>query len=312
MQFGQITGIASPVSKLILGTMVIHDSDMSAATTLLDAWTTAGGNTLDTAHIYGGGGSERGVGQWMASRKNREKMVIVGKGAHPDGTGPRVRPDAITQDLNESLDRLQTDFIDLYLLHRDDPAVPVGPIVECLHGHREAGRIRAYGGSNWTAERIQEANTYAAEHGLISFAASSPHYSLAVTKEPMWGGCLTLTKAEADWHTKHQFPLLPWSSQAGGFFTGRYAPDVHDNKDVERVYYNDANWERLRRAEVLGREKNATANQIALAWVLHAPFPVFALVGPHSTAELESTLPAVNIALTEKERHWLNLETESK
>src|SRR5690606_6316038 len=115
----------------------------------------------------------------------RDKVVIVGKGAHLNRDRRRVTPWDITSDLYDSLARFQTDCIDLYLLHRDDPDFPVGPIVEVLNEHLRAGRIGAFGASNWTVERIQAANAYAAEHGLEPFVASSPNLSLAdQIKEP--------------------------------------------------------------------------------------------------------------------------------
>lgn len=307
MNYGTIPGFDRPISRLVMGTMVCQTDHMALTCELLDAYLAAGGNCLDTARVYGT--SESAIGQWMQERGNRAQIVLLTKGAHPTAdSGPRVRPEAIDQDIATSLEKLQTDYIDLYLLHRDDPNYPVGPIVECLNAHQQAGRIRAFGGSNWTTRRIQEANDYAAAHGLNGFVASSPNLSLAVMKEPIWDGCISLDEEGRAWHTAHQFPLFPWSSQARGFFTGRYAPDRPDDGEMVRVYYNDANWERYRRAEALGKEKRASANQIALAYVLHQPFPVFPLVGPRTLAELRDTLGALDISLTPEEVRWLNLE----
>ena len=311
MQTGIINGIALPVSRLMLGAMVVSSNDQAHCDAMLDAFTEAGGNAFDVAYIYEGGKSETGLGNWIKARNNREKVVILGKGAHPDHTGVRVTPEAITHDLLISLERMQTDYIDLYLLHRDDENVPVSDLVRVLNSHREAGRIRAYGGSNWTTKRIQEANEFAAEHGMMPFVASSPHYGLGRVKEEMWGGCLTASKEDTAWCERHQFPVLPWSSQDSGFFTGRYAPDVHTNPDVERVYYAEDNWKRLDRCRELGAKKHATANQVALAYVLHAPFPIFPIVGPRKLDELETTLPALNVTLTPEERRYLNLETDA-
>ena len=309
MQTGTINGVALPVSKLVLGAMVVSSDDLAHCFAMLDAFTEAGGNAFDVAYIYGGGTAEKGLGAWIKARDNREKIVILGKGAHPDSTGDKVNPAAIANDLSTSLERLQTDYIDLYLLHRDDVKVPVGELVDCLDSHRTAGRIRAYGGSNWTTKRIQEANEYAAATGKMPFVASSPHIGLGRVKEEMWGGCLTATKDDLAWHERHQFPALPWSSQDSGFFTGRYSPDVHDNADVERVYYAEDNWKRLERARELGAKKNATANQVALAYVMGMPFPIFPIVGPRKLDELQSTLPALHVTLTPEERKYLNLET---
>jgi len=104
------------------------------------------------------------LGEWVRRRGIREEMVIIDKGAHTRAGQKRLTPADITADLHEGLSRLGTDYIDLYLLHRDDPAMGVGPIVEVLNEYLSAGRIRAFGGSNWTAGRIAEANDYAAAH----------------------------------------------------------------------------------------------------------------------------------------------------
>lgn len=306
MRYGTIAGLDRPVSRLILGSMVCQTDNMDLVRALLDAFVAAGGNCIDTAKVYGS--SEDALGQWLTERDNRDQILLLTKGAHPDSSGPRVHPQAISEDIENSLRRLQTDYLDLWLLHRDDPGLPVGPIVECLNEHKAAGRIRLFGGSNWTTERIQEANDYAAAHGLQGFSVNSPYFGLAVANEPMWGGCHLLDRADWEWHRQHQFPLLPWSAQASGFFTGRYSPENQDNANIVRVYYNEGNWERLRRARELGEQKGCTANNIALAYVLHQPFPVFPLFGPRTLAELEDSLPALDVVLTPDEMRRLNLE----
>jgi aryl-alcohol dehydrogenase-like predicted oxidoreductase len=311
MEYGHFAGLERPISRLVMGTMVCTTDDQELTNTLLDAYVAAGGNCLDTAHVYGGGKSERAIGQWFQARNNRRDILLLDKGAHPRGPEPRVHPAGIAEDIRESLERLQTDTIDIYLLHRDDPGCPVGPIVDCLNAQREAGRIRVFGGSNWKAERIQEANAYAQAHGLQGFAASSPHFSLAHLNEVMWGGCTVLEPAERAWHTQHQFPLFPWSSQASGFFTGRYSPDDTSHPDMVRVYYNEGNWERLRRAQALAEKRGCSANNIALAYVLNQPFPVFALIGPRTVEELHASLPALDVTLTPEEMRWLNLEADN-
>ncbi len=311
MNYGNIAGSNKPVSRLVIGSMVCNVENMDSTRTLLDAFVEAGGNAIDTAYIYGGGKSEKAVGQWMTERGNRDRIFLIGKGAHPDANGSKVNAEGIAHDIAESLERLQTDTIDLYLLHRDDRSVPVGEIVDILNQRKDAGQIHQFGGSNWTVERIQAANDYAAQKGLQGFAASSPHLSLALSNEPLWGGCVTLDAAGKDWHAQTQMPLFPWSAQARGFFTGKYSPEDKSDSDVVRVYYHPDNWERLRRAEALGREKGVSGNNLALAWVLHQKFPVFALFGPANITELASSLPAVNVVLTDAEAAWLNLETAS-
>jgi aryl-alcohol dehydrogenase-like predicted oxidoreductase len=288
--------------------MAFDPDRMEMVTEILDAFTEAGGNAIDTAHIYGGGRCEQAVGLWLERRAQRSDVVILAKGAHHDKYGPRVNRQGITQDLMESLERLRTDYVDLYALHRDDPDQPVGAILEALNEHIEAGRILTIGASNWTHHRIEEANTYAAAHGLRGFTFSSPNLSLAKPNEPMWPGCVSIDAEAAAWYRSRQFPLLAWSSQAGGFFSGRFSPEQQDNADIVRVYYRQANWDRLRRAEKLAGEKGVSAIQIALVYVLSQPSPTCAIVGPQTLNELSSCLEATRLLLTDEEVQWLEGE----
>ena len=312
MNYGTIPGIEREISQLVLGCMLLSPDEMEHSYSMLDEFFAAGGNALDTAHSYGGGDSERLLGMWMKNRKNRSKVFLVDKGGHPHAAVPRPRlsPEELAHDIHESLLRLQTDYIDLFLLHRDDPSIPAGTIIEHLNQEIRAGNLRAIGASNWEIERLQEANEYAAEHGLQGFVVSSNNISLAVPMEPMWKGVVSVSEAAWGWHHETQFPLLPWSSQARGFFGGRFAPEKRENQDMVRVYYNDANFERLRRAEILGEKKGCTAIQISLAYVLHQPFPTFPLVGPLTQEELASCLAALAIQLSSDEMRWLNLEAD--
>ncbi|MBI2941041.1 MAG: aldo/keto reductase [Chloroflexi bacterium] len=310
MIYGDIQGVGKPVSRLVLGSMVFSPERMELATSLLDAFVEAGGTAVDTANAYGRGASERAFGMWLRERGCRDRIVVVDKGAHltPEGVR-RVNPAAISQDLAESLDRLQVESIDLYLLHRDDPDHPVGPIVECLNEHAAAGRIRAFGGSNWGTRRLGMANVYAAAHGLCPFVASSPNLALAIPSEPMWRECVSVAgDAEAlAWYRDTRFPLLAWSSQASGFFSGRFAPGQVDDPNVARVYDRPDNWERLRRARELATRHGCTPTQVALAWVLHQPLNLFALIGPRTLSELADCLGALGVRLSPEEVDWLNL-----
>ena len=208
-----VDGLDKPVSKLVLGTDNQIDAPTMAA--MADAFVEAGGNCFDTAFIYSDGRLEALLGEWMAARGIRDELVVLSKGAHP----PECAPQAVAQQLDISLDRLQTDHLDLYCLHRDDPAVPVSEWIDALNREVAVGRIKQFGGSNWTAERVDEANAYAAANGLQGFALLSNNFSLARMEDPVWPGCLaSSTDAFRDWHTAHAFPLLPWSAQARGFF----------------------------------------------------------------------------------------------
>lgn len=308
MQYAPFLPLDRTLSRLVLGTMVFSLDDLELTFGLMDTWMALGGNIVDTAHLYNAGNSERALGRWLAERGRREELLILTKGAHHNADRRRVTPEDITCDLRDSLARLGTSYVDLYVLHRDDPAVPVGPIVEALNEHHRAGRIRAFGGSNWSTARLEEANAYAAARGLRGFTASSPHLSLAVPNGIIWEGCLDARDAGSRaWYARTEMPLFAWSSQARGFFSGAFSPEVMTDETVARVYYSDANWERLRRARELGEQRGFSAIQVALAWVLHQPFPVFPLIGPRTVEELRGCVRALELELSPAELRWLDV-----
>lgn len=305
MRYGRVEGVDKPISRLVMGTMIFKPGELRLAASVLDHFFAVGGNAFDTAHVYR---CEETVGEWIKLRGVREELVVIGKGARDEaGT-----PEGLTAQLLETLEKMQLDYLDIYMLHTDNPAVPVGEFVECLNEHKRAGRVRAFGGSNWSVERLAEANAYAQAHGLTGFAVSSPNLSLAEWNEPMWPKCLTASDAASRaWYTQTQLPLFAWSSQATGFFTGRYRPEDRDNPalaGIVRTWFNEGNFQRLARARELAQAKGATAAQIALAYVLCQPFPTFALIGPQTIDELNDVLPALDITLAPEEMRWLNLE----
>jgi len=304
MKYGSIPPLAMPVSRLVIGA----DNHTFAPYTfaLWDEFFELGGNCWDTAHIYGGGNCERALGQWVRARGVRDRVVILDKGAHT----PFCTPMDLTRQLMESLNRLQMDHVDIYMLHRDNPAVPVGEFVDVLNEHLRAGRIRVFGGSNWTPARVEEANAYAKRKGLAGFSVLSNNFSLARMVEAPWAGCLAASDPDSRaWLTKTQMPLMPWSSQARGFFVeGLAAPDKREDPELVRCWYSDDNFQRLARAKELARRKGVLTINIALAYVLCQPFPTFPLIGPRTLRELHTSLPALGIELTPQELLWLNLE----
>jgi aryl-alcohol dehydrogenase-like predicted oxidoreductase len=315
MLYGSIPGLDKPVSRLVQGTVMVRSDSWDTSVELLDAVVALGGNTFDTAHVYGQGDNERTFGRWVNERGLREQIVIIGKGAHHNQDRQRVTPFDITADIYDSLARLRTDYIDLYLLHRDNPGVPVGPIVEVLNEHVAAGRIRAFGGSNWTQSRIQAANEYAAAHALVPFAASSPNFSLAIQFKEPWDNCVSLTGDENEaircYYRETQMPLFTWSSLAGGFFSGRFRPDNLDtftaylDKLCVQSYCYDENFARYTRAEQLAHKRGVSVPQLALAYVLSQPWNVFTLVGCANGAEFAVNAAALDLRLTADELAWL-------
>jgi aryl-alcohol dehydrogenase-like predicted oxidoreductase len=320
MLYTKVAGIDKPLARLVLGTMIINSGELEMSFGLLDAAVDLGYTTIDTAHVYK---SERAIGQWMEERKNRDQLVVISKGAHPNQDRKRVTPFDITSDLYDSLARLRTDYIDIYLLHRDDMELPVGPIVEILNEHYRAGRIRSFGGSNWTYARIQEANDYAKAQGLVGFTSSSPHYSLAEqVVEPWAAGCVAIsgpTEAKArEWYAASGIPVFAYSSLARGFFSGRISREIYakDKEVVDAVcrkaYCHEQNFQRLDRVETLAKEMGATVPKIALAYILNQKFNVFPIVGAVNRNELQANLEVLSVKLSPETLAWLNLESDTR
>lgn len=268
MRYGEVAGVGKPISRLVMG--VDNQRTMPHAAVMFDDFFERGGTCFDTAWSYQAGHAERLLGQWVADRGVRAAVVLLSKCAHP----PHTRPSAVASQLAESLDRLQTDYVDLYALHRDDPAVPVGEWIDALDEQRRAGRIRAYGASNWSIARVEEANAWAQANGRAGFALLSNNLSLARMVEPVWPGCIAASDpASRAWLTQSQLPLFPWSSQARGFFARRPAPSDHSDPELARAWFAQDNFARLERAAQFAAKRGADANVVALAWVLHQPFP---------------------------------------
>jgi aryl-alcohol dehydrogenase-like predicted oxidoreductase len=307
VRYGSIPGLGDRVSRLVLGSVAFASMAPGDLKRLLDTWVDVGGTVVESAHDYGRGKAETLIGDWLDGRTD---VLVVTKGAQHDqaSLARRVTPEAIDHDLRESLERLRVPAIDLFVLHRDDPRVPVGTIVECLNAHLRDGRIRAIGGSNWTHRRLEEANAYAAARGLQGFVVSSPNLALAVPKEPIWHEVLSIAgdREALDWYRRAQLPLMPWSSQARGFFAGPFAADDPRTPEIARVYDDAANHERRRRAQDLARQRGCTPTQIALAWVLHQPFPTFPLIGPRTVDELRDCVAALDVRLSPDEMAWVD------
>ncbi len=322
MQTRQIPGVTLPVSRVVLGTMIINRGCQEQSNALLDAALALGVNTLDTAHVYGGGDTERAIGVWLGQRGTRDRVVLLAKGCHHNGDRQRVTPYDIGTDLLDTLARFQTTYVDMWMLHRDDVSQPVGPLVEALNEHLQAGRIRAFGGSNWTHQRLAEANAYAAAKGLTGMTVSSPNFGLAEQVQDPWGpGCVTISgpqnAAARAWYVQSGTSIFAYSSLARGLFSGRVqrtsrAADIAKLDDAARTAYcHEVNFARLDRCIDLAAQKNLTVPQVATAWTLSQPLPVHALVGAATPAELENTVAGAAVHLTPAECAWLDTGVET-
>jgi predicted dehydrogenase/aryl-alcohol dehydrogenase-like predicted oxidoreductase len=302
MLYGKVPGVTKDVSRLVMG--VDNQNTIAIASVMFDDFFERGGNAFDTAFIYGGGNHEKNLGWWIKNRGVREQVVLLDKGAHT----PDCNPVSLTKQFMESLKRLQTDYVDIYMMHRDNPEIPAGEFIDVLNEHVRAGRMRAFGGSNWSIPRVEEANAYAKKKGLLGFSAVSNNFSLAHMVNPVWGGCIHVSDAASRaWLKKTQTPLMPWSSQARGFFVVG-SPSYQDDKSLVHCWYSDDNFKRQARAKELAAKKGCEPIQIALAYVLCQPFPTFPLIGPRTPWETRSSMKALEIKLTPDELKYLSLD----
>lgn len=285
------------VSPLCLGT-VNYGSDMSVEDSLhqLSHYVQLGGNFIDTARIYGvwaGKGealSERIIGQWIKESGLRDKIVLATKGAHPDWDRMdkmRVQPHMIAEDLDQSLKHLCTDVIDLYFLHRDDPAVPVIDILQELEKAVKQGKIRYYGCSNWTLARILEAERVAKEEGLTGFVCNQLMWSLAdVHFDGLTDKTFVLMDDEmyAN-HIRTGMGAMAYMSIAKGYFMRRAAGE--NLPESVRAVYDTAENERIYNIMI---ENNADPLTASLTYLTNHPFASVAIASFDSDQQLEDAM----------------------
>jgi aryl-alcohol dehydrogenase-like predicted oxidoreductase len=307
------------VSAICLGTSNFGAAIPQAdAFTLLDAFVEQGGNFLDTAEVYANwlpelprSISERTLGAWLAQRGNRSRILIGTKGGHPDLATmhiSRLAPADILHDLHGSLERLQSDYIDLYWLHRDDPTRPVGEIIETLAAQVNAGKIRAFGCSNWSTARMRAAWHYANEHTRHGFVANQPMWSLAQPNPAAFGmpGLAAMDDEMFAFHQECGWAVIPYTAQARGFFSKLAAGGSASLREGERKsYLNEHNLQRLARIQEVATRHNATVAQIVLAYLIGQPVPTIPVVGCRTVAQLVESMGAGDVQLSAEEIGYL-------
>lgn len=301
------------VFPICLGTPLFGTGLTGAALDeLFDRFIASGGNFFDTAHCYAFwreepgaiGASERTLGRLIRTRGLEKSVVVATKGGHPSASPLYLRPDdflspaVLANDVRDSLDRLGLPQLDLFLLHRDDPRVPVDEIMDALAGLATRGLIRYAGASNWTSKRIAAANDCAHRLGLPAFVISSPAWNLAhrstdASPDPTMR---ELTAEDEAWHRESLLPVMCYNSSAGGWFASGGKSGFCDNP-VSRA--------RLARCEELGRALGASGGQVALAWLMAQPFPVFPIIGTTNPLHLTEFLGSTALHLTAEQARWL-------
>jgi len=322
MQYGAVKGVDKKFSRYVMGTMGFRDRKATDEYfERLDKAFEHGITAIDTAQGYGMGVSEMTVGAWMESRGVRDQIVLTTKGCHPNPWRSRVHFYDLCSDLFDSLQKLKTDYIDIYYLHRDDPNTSVAEIMETLNWHYKEGRVKAFGVANWQYERVKEANEYACAHGIPELSIAEEHYSIAEQiADPFRQGSGTVSGpkyAEArKWYAENNIPIASYSTLSGGFLTGRITrelvetnPDAIDN-GTRVAYCHEINFKRLDRCEQMAKEKGISIAQVALAYSMSSDMDVYPIIGAANEAEIISSVEALDVKLTKAECDWLDLTTD--
>ncbi|MGE3692524.1 MAG: aldo/keto reductase [Novosphingobium sp.] len=302
MQFRKLGASGIEVAPLVLGGNVFGwTADKEASFAILDAFMDAGFNAIDTADVYSifvpghkGGESETVLGEWMKARGNRSKVVLITKGGLPMGEGLRgLSKGYLPRACEASLQRLQTDYIDVYMSHRADDTVPIGETLEAFQGLIDAGKIRSAGASNYSNAQLAEALGSSAP-GQAAYTSFQPHYNLAHRGD---------YEGEAeDLCVKHNLGVITYFSLGAGFLTGKY----RKKEDFEgkarggsaAAYSTDANIAMLGRLEEVAKRHNATMAQVALAWLMARPSVTAPIASATRLDQLSDILKSVDVQLT--------------
>jgi aryl-alcohol dehydrogenase-like predicted oxidoreductase len=302
------------VSELALGTMQFGwTADQEAAFAVMDAYVGAGGNLIDTADIYSswaegnpGGVSEEIIGRWMKARGNRQQVVVATKvrGRMWDGpNGEGLSRAHIMCAVEDSLRRLQTDYIDLYQTHWFDESTPIEETMRALDDLLRAGKVRYVGCSNYPAWRLAEALWASDRNGLVSYVSLQPHYNLVHRKE--------FEREMADLVKQYGIGVINYSPLAGGFLTGKYRresplPDSARAEGVKNRYFDERNFDLLDKMAEIGQAHAKGVLQVALAWLLTNPLVTSPIIGANDVDQLQGSLEAVGFRLDEEEMKALN------
>ena len=278
--------------------------DESTSFAVLDAFTEAGGDFVDTADVYSrwapghtGGESETVLGRWMKARGNRTRVIVATKLGNPMGDGPSdkgLAPARFAKAVEDSLRRLQTDYIDLYQAHIDDADTPLDETLRAFDGLVKSGKVRAIGASNYGAKRFAESLEVSAKRGLAAYATLQPCYNLVERAD---------YEAELEPLCRQRgIAVIPYFSLAAGFLTGKYhrghaLPSTPRANGISKRYMNDRGWAVLDAVEGEAKRLGVTPGQVAVAWLLARPSITAPIASATSVAQMKELADATRIRL---------------
>ncbi|MFB6118479.1 aldo/keto reductase [Halosegnis sp.] len=304
MEYTQLGATGLEVSRLCLGCMNFGTGepwmvgDEAESRELLAAAMDAGINFLDTANVYSRGESERIVGDAVAER-DRSELVIATKMYHPMGEGPNqsgLSRKHIIDQCHASLDRLGTDYIDLYQIHRFDDDVPLSETLAALDYLVEEGLVRYVGASTMSAWKFTRALYQADAENHERFVSMQPEYNAVDRHEE--ANVLPACASE-------DIAVLPWSPLAGGFLAGKYeqGEDPASGRAADDEYtaarFTEENWAVLAAIRDIAAERDATPAQVSLAWLLHKEVVDAPIIGPRTHEHLTENIAALDVSLTD-------------
>ncbi len=314
MEYRNLGNSGLKVSELALGTMQWGwTADEENAHAIMDAFLEAGGNLIDTADVYSrwiegnpGGVSEEIIGRWLKARGNRHQVVLATKAKGRMWDGPNGRGLSrvhIMRAAEDSLRRLQTDYIDLYQSHSFDSETPIEETMRAFDDLVRAGKVRYVGCSNYPAWRLVEALWTAGSQGLASYVSLQPHYNLVRRRE--------FEEDLADVVEGYGLGVIPYSPLANGFLTGKYRrgdalPDSARAETVEKRYFREENFRVLDRMAEIGRAHGKSLPQVALAWLQSNPLVTSPIIGANSVEQLQASLGAVGFRLNATDKEALD------
>ena len=301
-------GNVAAVAELMLGANVFGwTADRDESFAVLDAFVEAGGTMIDTADSYmwrapgnSGGESETILGEWMAARGNRDRIVLATKvGSLPDRKG--LSGENIAAAARDSLRRLRTDRIDLYWAHRDDPDTTQEEALDAFDALVREGLVGRIGASNFSADRLRSALEISARDSLTAFTAVQPHYNL-MERDEYESALAPLIESE-------QLACFPYYGLAKGFLTGKYRPGGDDTGSVRaegaRAYLDSRGQAVLAGLDEIAAGHEVPVASVALAWLAAQPTVTAPIASARTIAQLEQILPMRTLALTDDERRFL-------
>ncbi len=292
--------------------------DGKEADYLFDAFLDMGGNVYDTARVYSDwvppeiGRSERVIGDWLARSQKRDRVVIVTKGGHPDMTCEkpdlhrnRVTAKEMRHDLELSLKALRTDCIDIYFYHRDDESISVEELVETMDTFAKEGKIRYYGCSNWSTQRMEAAAVYCKEKGIKGFVSNQALYNVGYKyMNPLEDDTLVyMDEGMQKFHAEHPGNLaMPYMGVCGGFFNKFI--EIGEESVKDSPYYTEGNIRVAHRLKEIMEKYGATATQAVLGFFTCQDFACLPLYGPRGVESLQEACDTFEIPF-EKEDYCL-------